>query len=152
MSSNTKNNRAEVDWKEFYNYRYWREAQRNQLTIVSNLYFVLSSAMIGYSVNLLIKQSEYQITIECSEKTFLLLGIIINIISLALYICLTDNKLKDYRETAKLIQKEVKNYSDIGSSTFSYGDKTWCYFKYQKLSMIAGFILCTIGYSILVFK
>lgn len=147
-----KDKKSKVNYKEFYNYRYWRETQRNQLTIASNLYFVLSSAIIGYSINLLIKQSEYEIVIECPEKIFLLLGVIVNIISLVLYVCLTDNKLKDYRETAKLIKKEDKTYGNIGDLTSNYGDKTWDYFKNQKTSMIAGFILSAIGCGILIFK
>lgn len=135
--------------KEFYNYKYWRETQRQQLTIASNIYFALSSTIIGFTVKLLLKKEDY--IIECCELVFLTLGIILSILSLSLYVCLVNNKLKDYRETARLI-KSKKKYEEISEKTLDLGIKTWDCFKYQKLFMIAGFILCAIGYGILIFK
>ena len=37
--------------KDFYNYKYWREVQRNQLGVSANLYFIFSSAIFGYILN-----------------------------------------------------------------------------------------------------
>ena len=34
--------------KEFYNYKHWREIQRNQLGVSANLYFIFTSAIFGY--------------------------------------------------------------------------------------------------------
>lgn len=133
--------------EEFYNYKYWRETQRKQISMASNLYFVLSSALIGYSVNLLINTNNC-IPLECRVKIFLIIGLGLNILSLIFYICLTDNKLKDYRKTAKLIDTGKKP-DEIRSLTKKLGDVTWEYFKYQKLTMIAGFIFCGIAYIFL---
>lgn len=135
---------------EFYNYKYWREVQRNQLTIVSNIYFGFSTALIGYSLNLLINDNSLKV--DCCIKTLLIMGIALNVISLFFYVQLTNNKLNDYKKTAELI-KDVKNtFEDISSKTKGFGIKTWDLFKQQKTFLIIGFIVCLVAYSILILK
>src|SRR5690606_32635361 len=99
-----KYNSERPDWEEFYNYRYWREEQRRQLTIVSNVYFALGSAMIGFTIKYLI-DSINGLSIGCDERVFLVISICFSILSLIYYVLLTDNKLKDYRETVNRQQK-----------------------------------------------
>jgi hypothetical protein len=53
---------------EFYNYKDWREIQRNQLGISANLYFVFSSAIFGYTLNfLLADKNKSTLTPECNR-------------------------------------------------------------------------------------
>jgi len=158
LRSMTKNNEnmssekniAEPDYKEFYNYRYWRETQGKQLTIASNVYFGFSSALIGYSINLLIFNSD-ALNINCWSEVLLILGVLFNLSSLCCYTIMTNNKLKDYRETAKLIALK-STYQTIQIATKRYGERTWGYFLAQKLLMTLGTILCIIAYAIIIFS
>lgn len=135
---------------KFYNYKYWREEQRKQLTIASNVYFGFGTALIGYSINLLI--NDKQPPIDCCVRILLITGITFNILSLVFYVLLTNNKLEDYKKTAELI-KDVKNkLEDISSKTKQYGNKTWKLFEYQKISLIVGFVFCLMAYLILIFQ
>ena len=42
--------------EEFYNYKYWREIQRNQLNTSSNIIFTFSATIIGFTINYLLKK------------------------------------------------------------------------------------------------
>ncbi|WP_140936892.1 hypothetical protein [Sphingobacterium lumbrici] len=141
---------VEPKWEEFYNYRYWREEQRRQLTIVSNVYFALGSAMIGFTIKYLI-DSINGLSIGCDERVFLVISICFSILSLIYYVLLTDNKLKDYRETARMIA-DNSSIKDIQNNTKEFGEKTWKLFMLQKVFLIIGFLFCALGYLILIFS
>lgn len=88
--------------KDFYNYNYWREVQRNQLTISSNVYFTFSASIVAYTLNTLITNSLK--TTICLKLLFII-SILFHLVSLSFYVRLTDNKLKDYKKTATLINQ-----------------------------------------------
>lgn len=134
--------------KDFYDYKYWREVQRNQLTIVSNIYFGFSTAIIGFSLNNIVK--EEKLRDNCYGNSILILGVCFCILSLYYYVLMTNNKLKDYRKTAELIS-DNQLPSEIKKQTKELGIKTWNLFKIQKCFLLIGFILCLIAYSILIF-
>lgn len=136
--------------KEFYNYKYWREVQRKQLTVVSTIYFGFSTALIGHSLNSLMNKNILKG--DCCVQTLLISGIILNILSLYFYLQLTNNKLDDYRKTAELIKDISKNFEDINKETKDFGTKTWDLFKLQKTFLIIGFIACFVAYSVLIFQ
>src|SRR5690606_12929227 len=138
-----KYNSERPDWEEFYNYRYWREEQRRQLTIVSNVYFALSSAMTGFTIKYLVDPINGSL-FGCEERIFLLIGVCFNVLSLVFYVLLTDNKLKDYRETARMILDEGGS-NDIRFRTKELGEKTWKLFSQQKMFLIIGIVFCVIG-------
>ena len=43
--------------EEFYNYKNWREIQRNQLNTSSNIIFTFSATIIGFTINYLLKDN-----------------------------------------------------------------------------------------------
>lgn len=145
-----KKEAIEPKWEEFYDYKYWREEQRRQLTIVSNVYFALSSAMIGFTIKYLIDSID-GLSLGCDERIFLLLSIFFNILSLVFYVRLTDNKLKDYRETARMIADKESSTDDIKFQTKILGEKTWELFGLQKIFLIIGFVFCILGFAFLIF-
>src|SRR5690606_10190577 len=136
---------AKPDLEKFYDYKYWRGVQRNQLTVSSNIYFGFSTALIGYSLNLLINNGD-NLTIGCCVKVILIIGILLNIFSLCFYVIMTNNKLEDYRETSQLILRK-ESLKEISNKTKRLGERTWEHFNTQKILMIIGFVVCLIAYS-----
>lgn len=133
--------------KEFYNYRYWRETQRNQLGVSANLYFIFSSAILGFILNFLITKSD---VIFYEEKFFLITSIIFLLISLIFYSIFTENRLQDFRDTANNIDKGL-DYDEIRKLTESIGKRSWYLYDRQRCFLILGFIFALIGFSIFIF-
>ena len=105
MNKNTENpkennsNKLNHDQlEEYYNYKYWREIQRNQLGVSANLFFVITSAIFGFIINLLITEKN---KLNCISKTLLITSLIFLLISFIFYIVFTQNRLNDFRETSK---------------------------------------------------
>lgn len=134
--------------KEFYNYKHWREIQRNQLGVSANLYFIFSSAIFGFILNFLITKIDF---IFYEEKFFLFTSIIFLIISFIFYSIFTENRLKDFRDTAKYINKSL-DYDEISKLTESIGKRSWHLYDRQRCFLILGFIFAFIGFSIFIFK
>lgn len=122
--------------EEFYNYKYWREIQRNQLTISSNIFFGVNIAIMGFTVKYLIDHKIYNPIIQ----HLFLTSFIFFIISTTLYIALNMLKLKDYRMTAKLIRSNTP-YDNIKKKTKCLGEIIWCIFYTQIIFSILGFSL-----------
>ena len=135
--------------KEFYDYKYWREVQRNQLTISSNIYLSFSVAIIGYSLNLVLTHQKFDNN-NCLKILFLI-GILVHLISIIFYVFLTENKLKDYKKTSELI-KEGKNSNEVISITDSIGKKTWKLYNCQKCFFIIGIIIMSILFLLTIFN
>ena len=136
--------------KEFQDYKYWREVQRNQLTTSSNIYFGFSSAIIGYSINFLISD-KFKMGINLHIKTLLVVGVSINLLSLIFYAFSANNRLNDYRRTAMEIY-DGSTINQIRNRTANYGIKTWDNYTCQKLSFAIGFVLCLIAFSFIIFQ
>ena len=134
--------------KEFYNYKYWREIQRNQLGTSANLYFVFTSAIFGFIVNFLIQNT---ITIQNCERFFCLLSLLSLLISLIFYAFFTENRLKDFRETAMYIDKGL-DYDEIRKLTAVTGKRSWDLYDKQRCFLILGFIFSLIGFVIYIFN
>lgn len=137
-------------FKEFYNYKYWREVQRNQLTTSSDIYFGFSSVLIGYSINFLMSESSPKTT-DPYSKTLLAVGIALNLLSLFFYARSANNRLNDYRKTSREIfdgstPNQIRNWTQI------YGEQTWDNYGKQKFSLAIGVVLCLIAYSIIIFQ
>lgn len=133
--------------KEFYNYKYWREIQRNQLGVSANLHFVFSSAIYGFILNLLIEKN---CCLSNCEKFIFIISLIFQTFSLFFYGLFTQNRLKDSQATAKLIYEE-KPFVEIRNSTLETGKKTWKYYYCQRNLLIVGLIISLIGFSIYIF-
>lgn len=134
--------------KDFYNYNYWREVQRNQLTISSNVYFTFSASIVAYTLNTLITNSLK--TTICLKLLFII-SILFHLVSLYFYVRLTDNKLKDYKKTATLIN-QGKNTEEVRSLTSELGTSTWDFYKMQKTFLFIGFVFSSIPFIVLIFK
>lgn len=139
--------------KEFYNYKHWREIQRNQLGTSANLYFVFSSAIFGFILNFLIEKSY---VLFYGEKFFLITAMIFLLISLIFYTFFTENRLKDFQNTAKLIKDvknydEIKYYDEITKLSEAIGKRSWNLYYNQRCFLILGFLFSLIGFSIYIF-
>lgn len=139
--------------KEHYNYKYWREIQRNQLGASANLFFVITSAIFGFIINLLINEKN---KLNCISKTFLITSLTFLLISFIYYLVFTQNRLNDFRQTAKEINKKMKNdsitYIDIKNNTEKFGKKSWAYYYSQRCFLILGFAFSFIGLLIYIFS
>lgn len=133
--------------EDFYNYKDWREIQRNQLGTSANLYFVFTSAIFGFIVNFLIQN---KITIQNCERFFCLLSLLSLLISLIFYSFFTENRLKDFRETATNIDKGL-DYDEIRKLTEAIGKRSWGLYDNQRCFLILGFIFSLIGFLIYIF-
>ena len=138
--------------KEFYNYKHWREIQRNQLGVSANLYFIFTSAIFGYVINFLVQNKAK--LFHC-EKYLLIPSIIFLLISFLFYALFTENRLKDFRKTAELINEkksfEKESFDNISKLTKKRGIDSWSYYNLQKYSLFVGFIFALIGLSIFIF-
>jgi hypothetical protein len=113
--------------KEFYNYKYWREIQRNQLTTSSNVFFTFSTVILGFIVNYLLKES---FQIHFVIKNLLLLSALAHILSITLYTLFNTLRLVDYKKTANLIKVGTK-YCEISKRTILIGKLSWYLFVSQ---------------------
>jgi hypothetical protein len=133
---------------DFYNYNYWRDLQRNQLGTSANLYFVFSSAIFGFTLNFFIAEKNL---LKCPEKIIFTFSLISILISLFFYALFTENRLKDFRKTAQLID-DKKSEIEVRELTKSIGINTWSYYNLQRYSLFIGFLISLIGFSIYLFK
>lgn len=139
--------RKKENFDSYYDYKYWREIQRSQLGISANLYFLFSSAIFGFILNFLLKEIN---TLGTCEKCFFIISLIFLILSLSFYCFFTENRLTDYRNTAKLIKEEV-DFDEITKLTKDLGEKSWNLYYCQRNLLIIGFISSLIGFSFYIF-
>ncbi len=129
--------------EEFYNYKYWREIQRNQLTISSNIVFTFCVATVGFILNYLLNSKIK----NCSTLNDLFYySILLFMLSILSYLTLNIVKLKDYRKTAKLIKKDTPLH-EISKQTYLLGDFAWWLFYLEIIFAFLGFLV-----SIIIFK
>lgn len=133
--------------KEFYNYKYWREIQRNQLGISSNLYFLFSSAIFGFVLSFILEKNQ---CINIYEKCLLIISLIFLLISLFFYVLFTENRLNDFRQTARYIN-DGKKFDEISKLTESTGDRSWDLYYKQRCFLIQGFVFSLIGFLVYLF-
>src|SRR5690554_4985030 len=89
--------------KEFYDYKYWRETQKQQLTTSSHIFFTFNVVVIGFIINFLINNEKQNLVI----KDLLLVSLVCFALSIAFYIIFNLLRLGDYRKTAKLIKDGI---------------------------------------------
>jgi hypothetical protein len=129
--------------EEFYNYKYWREIQRNQLTISSNIVFTFCVAATGFIINYLLNNKSMKCPIINDLFFYSILFFLFSIIS---YLIMNIIKLKDYRETAKLINKGAP-LNEISDQTALLGNFVWWLFWTEITFAFLGFLI-----SLLIFK
>lgn len=129
-------------------YNYWRETQRTQLGISSNMYSIFSSGIIAYSINILINQKD---SLNNCIVIFITISTIFLIMSLVFYSLFTHNRLKDFRKTAQLIDNGKSN-KETAYLTKEDGDKTWNYYNAQRYLLFIGFVFALIGYSLIIYS
>lgn len=121
--------------EEFYNYKYWRETQKKQLTISSNIFFTFNVATIGFIINYLIKNKFFNIIVVNLFKVSLLFLVL----SVIVYVIFNILRLHDYRKTARLIKRR-KTFSFISSDTKCIGKINWFLFYCQVGLSIVGML------------
>ena len=134
---------SQEKFKEFYNYKYWREIQRNQLTISSNIVFTFCVAVVGFIINYLLNDKNMRCQILNDLFFYSISLFLLSIIS---YLILNIVKLIDYRETAKLIKKETPFY-EISKQTYFLGRLAWWLFILEITFAIFGLLI-----SLFIFK
>ena len=138
---------TENELKKLYEYKYWREVQRNQLTITSNIIFTFSVALIGFTINYLLKNGSLCPII----KGKLFNSISLYSLSILFYLIMNFSKLVDYRKTASLIMKETPN-NEIQKKTNLLGKITWYSFILEILLTFIGFIITMISFKSIIFN
>lgn len=132
--------------KEFYNYKYWREVQRNQLTISSNIFFAFSTVTVGFILNFIVNEKLYCPLV----KKIFLFSIILFLFSIFCYVILNIIKLVDYRKTASLIYCE-NTCLEVERKTKLYGKAIWFLFYSQILFTVFGLIITLLTFFELLF-
>lgn len=145
---NIKVKKETTNEDDFYNYKYWREIQRKQLGISANLYFLFSSAVFGFEVNFLIVNKDI---LNLVVEVLLALSLFVILISLFSYAIFTDNRLMDFKETARFIDAG-KSKNEIKNLTKARGINTWTYYNWQKFSLFAGIAISLLGFSFYLFN
>lgn len=133
--------------KEYYNYKYWREIQRNQLTISSNIVFTFSVAIIGFIVNYLLEKNINKCPLLSDLFYYSILFLLFSIIS---YFLMNIVKLKDYRLTSKLINKKLP-FNQIAELTSALGKLTWYLFYVEIIFAFLGFIITLFTFKNIIF-
>lgn len=132
-------------------YRKWREVQKTQLGASANLYMVFASAILGYAVNFLVSTKDKNEDIYRMTLTPITISIAFLFASLIFYGWFTHNRLKDFRETAKLTKMGFTE-DQIQEKTAELGEKTWDLYHYQRCTLLVGFIISLIGFGIYIFS
>jgi len=112
---------AELSKSQQKCYAYWRETQRNQLGTSSHIYMIFAAAILGFVLNLLLNHS-FKPT-GCA-KTILIVSSFSLVLSLLVYGLFTNNRLNDFRNTARLT-KCAHSEKEIGNITRIQGQITW---------------------------
>lgn len=133
--------------EEFYNYKYWREIQRNQLTISSNIVFTFGVASVGFIINYLLNNKKTSCT---TLNDLFYCSILLFLLSIFSYLILNIVKLKDYRKTAKLIKKDAPLH-EISKKTCLLGNIAWWLFYSEIIFAFLGFIVSLIIFENLIF-
>lgn len=132
--------------EDFYNYKYWREIQRNQLNNASNIIFTFTVAIIGFTINYLLNNNTCPIITD-----FLFISITIYSISIFFYFLMNIIKLIDYRKTASLIKSNV-SLDEIGKKTYILGQIIWFSFILETVLTFLGLIISIITFKSLILK
>ena len=139
---------SQEKFKEFYNYKYWRETQRNQLTVSSNLVFTFCVAVVGFIINYLLNNKNMMCPILNDLFFYSILLFLLSILS---YFILNIVKLKDYRKTAKLIKKETP-FHEISRQTRLLGSFTWWLFCVEIIFAFFGFLMFLFIFKSIIFN
>lgn len=122
----------------------WRDIQSEQLGYSANIYFLFSSAILGFELDLWINKKN-----DLSSVTIVLLTISISfiILSLIFYALFTNNRLNDFRQTAQHYKKE-KTPNEVSELTKKIGKRTWLFYYIQILFLALGFVFALLGIGI----
>ncbi|MEY4875878.1 MAG: hypothetical protein RL708_1027 [Bacteroidota bacterium] len=122
-------------------YFYWREQQRKQLSESANLFFIFSSATIGFILKVMV--DKVNSPVKCWFYIFgiSLFFLVVSIIS---YTFLVVNRLYDFRKTANFYD-EGKTTKEIEYLTKEKGNLTWTLFGIQMILLAIGLIFFVFG-------
>lgn len=126
----------------------WRDIQREQLGYSANIYFLFSSAILGFSVDLWGNKKD---CLSCVSVVLLTISTSFIILSLIFYALFTNNRLNDFRQTAKYYKKE-KTPNQVSELTEKIGERTWSFYYIQILFLALGFLFALIGIGIYIFS
>lgn len=143
--------KASMQEKTEYNmklYRKWRDVQRDQLGNSANIFFLFASGILAFSVNYLLNQSK---EIDSRIKVVLYCAIILVLISVFFYGFFGNNRLNDFRRTARLLGQGLSE-KEVGNKTKEIGERTWIFYNLQKWFLYIGFLSNFIAYSIIIFS
>ena len=132
--------------EDFYNYKYWREIQTNQLNNATNIIFTFTVAIIVFTINYLLNNNTCPIITD-----FLFISITIYSISIFFYFLMNIIKLIDYRKTASLIKSNV-SLDEIGKKTYILGQIIWFSFILETVLTFLGLIISIITFKSLILK
>lgn len=110
--------------------------------------FLFSSAILGFSVDLWVNKKD---CLSCVSVVLLTISISFIILSLIFYALFTNNRLNDFRQTAKYYKKE-KTASEVSELTEKIGERSWSYYYIQIFFLTFGFLFALIGIGIYIYS
>lgn len=122
----------------------WRDIQREQLGYSANIYFLFSSAILGFSLDLWVNKKDF---LSCISIVLLTISISFIILSLVFYALFTNNRLNDFRQTAEHYRNK-KTVTEVSELTKKIGERTWLFYYIQILFLSLGFVFALIGIGI----
>ena len=126
-------------------YSKWENHRIVQLSFINNLIIGLSIALIGYVFDFI---EPSNIIFNCTQKFFFWIGVLLNIISVAIGIFVAINRLEDFRLTAKIARNREKNKRETIETDRNevkiIGNKTWNGFVWQIVTFGISFLCFSI--------
>ena len=125
----------------------WQSIAITQLSYSINLILTFSVAAIGFAVSLLLNDS-FEPS-DC-QKHFFILSLFLLLLSGALGIWCTINRLRDFRATARITnlkgkEGNVSELTGLRALTKKLGEKTWGIFWWQIGSFSAGILILVLS-------
>jgi len=135
---------------EFYNYKYWRDIQRNQLSISCNIFFTFNVVILGFVVDYLANDDNH-CGMNLVIKNLFLVAMVFLILSIVSYVIFNILILIDYRNTAQIILREKSNHY-VSAKTKYMGQINWILFICQITLSVLGLLIILFSFYQIIFR
>ena len=120
----------------------WQEITRTQFSYTINLIIALSTASLGFCINLLYNDN---FTLYCCCKKYFFIGCILLLLSVGLGIAVVISRLFDFRVTTQIAKDRGQTSVDEQrEESKQYGILTWILFGSQVITFLTGISVISI--------
>lgn len=128
----------------------WQSRTIEQMGYFINTLLAISIATSGYTFSFLLEHC-----LPSGIKYFLLIGVLFTLLCITLLLCLTLNRLKDFRITAQIARKrekgkleDIEGYRKLSKE---YSNKSWLLLQCSTYAFMLGVYFTVIGFAIQIF-